>query len=134
MCTVLLPPGVNPVAFNEYTSYHIICYGFSLSSKHVGGIMLSRTDCILKYLCILLVTLYRIVDWCTEMNNINSTLQYFGIFTIFWAQLFIRTWEMGYGIWSWSRNARFVNNFLQQKLQVVPKGVNISSFLELWAT
>jgi len=26
MCTVLLPPGVNPIAVNKYTiSYHIFC-------------------------------------------------------------------------------------------------------------
>ena len=74
MCTVLLPPGVNQIAFNEYTSYHIIRYGLSSSSKHIGGIMLLRTECMLRYLCILLLMLYRGVDRCTEINNINSTL------------------------------------------------------------
>jgi len=59
--------------------------------------MLSRTDCILKYLCISLVILYRIVDRCIEINNINFTLLYFGIFTIFWAQLFTHTLGMGRG-------------------------------------
>jgi hypothetical protein len=30
MCTVLLPPGVNPIAFNNYImSYHIISYHIS---------------------------------------------------------------------------------------------------------
>jgi len=36
--------------------------------------MLSRTDCTLKDLCILLV-----VDRCTKINNSNFTLLYFGI-------------------------------------------------------
>jgi len=26
MCTVLLPPGVNPIAVNKYISYHIIIW------------------------------------------------------------------------------------------------------------
>ena len=26
MCTVLLPPGVNPIAVNKYISYHIISH------------------------------------------------------------------------------------------------------------
>jgi hypothetical protein len=33
MCTVLLPPGVNPIAVNEYISYHITSYIISYESN-----------------------------------------------------------------------------------------------------
>jgi len=32
MCTVLLPPGVNPIAVNKYISYHIDYINYQLDA------------------------------------------------------------------------------------------------------
>jgi len=45
MCTVLLPPGVNPIAVNKYViSYHIICPDVGANSFLKNFIMLGNMD------------------------------------------------------------------------------------------
>jgi len=74
MCTVLLPPGVNPIAVNKYIIYHIIGFelmiirlGWGIIAPRLGGLREWRS----RWVCLLFVTWRQLVG-VTEIQIIWS--------------------------------------------------------------